>query len=169
LGDTILNVDRVLKELLPEALDIDTFYISNTALQESSILASAFLVDQSSNTTIPTLNQLSSNPSIRTIAVVDRAADIELAAKSIVGARFGFQGASPYSPDLVIVNDFIKSEFMEACIQFTSKFYASNTGSKRRETQRDSSTKKAFKDAEARGQVSIFGSSNFVLADVQDR
>lgn len=165
----MLNIDKILKELLPEALDIDTFCISNNNLQDSSILASAFLVDQSSNTAIPTLNQLSSNPSARTIAVVDRAADIDNAAKSIVSARFSFQGTSPYSPDLVIVNDFIKGEFTEACTKYASKLFASSTISKKTQSNKDSSTRKAFKDAEAKGQISTFGSNNFMLADIQER
>lgn len=100
--------------------------------------------------------------------MVDRAADFENAAKSIVTARFSFQGTSPYSPDLVIVNDFIRGEFVEACTRRASKFFSSNKANSR-ENNAVSHTKKAFKDAESKSQISTFGSSNFVLAEVLDR
>ncbi|KAG4438900.1 hypothetical protein IFR05_005635 [Cadophora sp. M221] len=163
LEDTMLNIDRVLKKILPEALDSDTFYISNTTVQEQS----AFVVDQTATTSQPTINQLSSNLSSRAIAIVDRAADVEAAAKAIINARFGFQGNSAYSPDLVIVNDFVKGRFTEACIQYASKFHTKKSQSRRQHVP--SSTKKAFKEAEEKGQISVFGSSDFVLADVRER
>ena len=157
-----MNIDRVLKKILSEALDDDTFYISNTTVQE----ATAFVVDQTSAESQPTLNQLSSNASSRTIAIVDRAADVELAAKTIINARFSFQGNSAYSPDLVIVNDFVKARFTEACIQYASKFHTKKSS---RRQQVPSQTKKAFKEAEEKGQISVFGSSDFVLADIRER
>ncbi|ESZ93897.1 hypothetical protein SBOR_5718 [Sclerotinia borealis F-4128] len=168
LGETTSKVDGILKELLSQALDNDTFYVSPTVLQDS-ILASALLVDQTSNSPTANINQLISNSSARTVAVVDRTADIENAAKSIVTARFSFQGTSPYSPDLVIVNDFIKSDFTEACTKYASKFFSSNRKSSTKQNDGISATKKAFKDAESKKQISTFGSSNFVLADVLDR
>ncbi|KAK0115742.1 hypothetical protein ONS95_000002 [Cadophora gregata] len=163
LEDTILNIDRVLKKILSEALDIDTFYISNSPVQEPT----AFIVDQTSTVSQPTLNQLSSNASSRTIAIVDRAADIDLAAKTIVNARFSFQGSSAYSPDLVIVNDFVKAKFTESCIQYASKFHTKKSNSRRHQVA--SQTKKAFKEAEEKGLISVFGSNDFVLADVRER
>ncbi|KAL2074047.1 hypothetical protein VTL71DRAFT_7825 [Oculimacula yallundae] len=163
LEDTMLNVDRVLKKILSEAMDIDTFCISNTAVQEPS----AFVVDQTATTSQSASTQLLSNSSSRTIAIVDRATDVELAAKAIITARFSFQGSSPYSPDLVIVNDFVKAKFTEACIQYASKFHTQKPSSRRQQVP--SSTKKVFKDAEEKSQISVFGSSEFVLADVRER
>lgn len=158
-----------MKALLPQALDNDTFCISPTTLQDSSILESALLVDQTSNPSSSKINQLISKSSDRTVAVVDRAAEIESAAESIVTARFSFQGTSAYSPDLVIVNEFIKSDFIEACTRYASKFFSSNSSSQGRQNDGVSATKKALKDAENKNQISTFGSNNFVLADVLDR
>ncbi|EMR84000.1 putative aldehyde dehydrogenase protein [Botrytis cinerea BcDW1] len=169
LGETTSKVDSILKALLPQALDNDTFCISPTTLQDSSILESALLVDQTSNPSSSKINQLISKSSDRTVAVVDRAAEIESAAESIVTARFSFQGTSAYSPDLVIVNEFIKSDFIEACTRYASKFFSSNSSSQGRQNDGVSATKKALKDAENKNQISTFGSNNFVLADVLDR
>jgi hypothetical protein len=45
---------------------------------------------------------------------VDRTADVKLAARELVAARFAFGGSSPYAPDLVLVNEFVKQEFLQA-------------------------------------------------------
>ncbi|KAF5870410.1 putative aldehyde dehydrogenase protein [Botrytis fragariae] len=169
LGDTTSKVDSILKELLPQALNNDTFYISPRNLVDSSILESALLVDQTSNSSTSTINKLVSKSSDRTVAVVDRTADIESAAESIVTARFSFQGTSAYSPDLVIVNEFVKSDFIEACTRYASKFFSSNSSSQSRQNDGISATKKALKDAENKKQITTFGSNNFVLVDVVDR
>ncbi|KAF7891123.1 uncharacterized protein EAF02_001448 [Botrytis sinoallii] len=142
LGDTTSKVDSILKELLPQALNNDTFYISPRNLQDSSILESALLVDQASDSSTSNINQLISKSSNRTVAVVDRTADIESAAKSIVTTRFSFQGTSAYSPDLVIVNEFVKSDFIEACTRHASKFFSSNSSTQSRQNDGISATKK---------------------------
>ena len=165
----MLNIDRVLKHLLSQTLDVDTFYISDSKLQDASILASALLVDQTSDSSPATLNQLPSNTSARAIAVVDRAADIELAAKAIVTARFSFQGTSPYSPDLVLVNDFIKSDFIEACTRYATKFFSAYPKMRKAQSNDNTATKKAMRDAEGKGHISVFGSNNFVLVDIHER
>lgn len=129
-------------------------------------LSSVFVVDQRSDNSNPALNQLISNPLARSIAIVDRAADIDQAAKSVVNARFSFQGTSPYSPDVVLVNDFVKASFMEACVKYASKFQTTAKQSSRAQTI---STQKMVKDAEAKGQITSFGSTGFTLIDIKDR
>lgn len=52
------------------------------------------------------------------LVVVDRTADIDEAARLITQARTSFGGRSPYSPDLVLVNEFVKERFVEACSRF---------------------------------------------------
>lgn len=106
---------------------------------------------------------------MRTIAIVDRSADVEAAARALVTARFRFQGTSPYGPDLVIVNDFVQSDLTEACAQHARRFYTSSATLKQPSTTRDHQTKKAFKDAEANNQISVFGSNNFMIAKIQDK
>ena len=164
----MLNVDYIMKSLLSQALESDTFHISTTKLGDSAALATAFVVDQDSSLT-PTSAQLLSNSSARTIAIVDRVADIDLAAKTIVSARFSFRGTSPYSPDLVLVNDFVKNEFIEACTKYAGKFFGSSTKATSSQSKGDSDTKKAFKTAEGAGEISTFGSNDFLVADVQER
>jgi hypothetical protein len=162
----MLNVDSVLKDLLPKALDPDTFGVLHSNIQN---FPNMFLVDQTSNSAASPMDCLPSNPSARAIAVVDRAADVEAAAKTIVRARFSFQGTSPYSPDLIIVNDYIKNEFTEACSRYAGKFFSSASKATRPQNNSSILTKKALKEAEDKGQISISGSGNFKIVEIHDR
>lgn len=49
-----------------------------------------------------------------TVAVVDRTADIDSAAKTLVRSRISFGGSSPYAPDLVLVNEFVKEQLLKS-------------------------------------------------------
>lgn len=55
-----------------------------------------------------------SNPSSLSVAIVERSADFDNAARALINARFAFRGKSPYAPDLVLVNEFVKKEFLQA-------------------------------------------------------
>lgn len=151
------------------ALDMDTFQLSISNYKDLRSLLSALVVDQTSISSAPTTNQLASIPSARTIVFVDRTADIDRAAESVVKARFSFQGTSPYSPDLVIVNDFVKSEFLDACASYTSKLFSTDLGTKQVETNDVVATKDAVKRAKELGHISLLGSSNFVIVDLHQK
>lgn len=161
-------MDVILKEILPTELDPDTFFTSAKPIQDSTILSSALLVDQTSVSSTVATNALSSQNQRRTIAIVDRTADIDATAKAIVTARFKFQGASPYSPDLIIVNEFVKDEFFAASSKYASQIFASNGTAKKAGNNAEAQTRKAFDEALAKGQLSKFGSADFVLADISD-
>lgn len=143
--------------------------ISNTPTSESE-LESVFLVDQQSTQTSPsTTNQLLSKVNSRAVAIVDRTANIDEAAKVIVAARFGFSGTSSYAPDLVIVNEFVKQKFFEACTKYASQAFAADTKPSRSTNNAVAATRKLVKEAESKRQISAFGSANFQLVDILDR
>ena len=56
------------------------------------------------------------------IAVVDRTADLETAAKALVDARMQFGGRSPYAPDIVLVNEFVKTDFVQAVVKHAIRY-----------------------------------------------
>ena len=70
---------------------------------------------------------------------MDRTADLKLAARELVAARFAFGGSSPYAPDLVLVNEFVKQEFLQAVGE---------------ETRRLSDSKQQGEKVKAKGKVS---------------
>lgn len=171
LEDTLLQLDSVLKTILPKALDQNIFTISNIPITEQYILDAAVLIDQTATgQPVSLTNQLLSSSGTRTVAIVDRTADIDLAAKAITTARFSFGGTSPYAPDLVLVNEFVKKEFLEACSKYASLSFARDDGVKRKvAANRNDETRKAIREAEDKRQVSTFGSEDFKIVDVLDR
>lgn len=64
------------------------------------------------------------SPKTKVIAIVDRTADLASAAEQVVTARFAFGGSSPYAPDVVLVNEFIKEEFLEHVLTQSIRFLA---------------------------------------------
>src|SRR5690348_4027454 len=113
MESTLLSIDSILKSLLLQALDIDTFSIPTKVPGNLEHLQPSFVVDQTSSSDLSSSGLRSSKK--RTTFIVDRTADIDAAAEAVVRSRFSFQGTSPYSPDLVIVNEFHKAQFLEAC------------------------------------------------------
>ena len=164
-----MQVDSVLRSLLLKALDLNTFAIFKT-ITDKSILGSAILVDQTSDGPATTLtNQLFSSSRARTVAVVDRTANIEEAAKAIAKARFSFGGTSPYAPDLVLVNEYAKKEFFEACSKYATLSFAKESTIKKTSGNQNEDTRKAVQEAEDRRQISSFGSNDFKLVDILDK
>lgn len=177
-------MDSVLRKLLPAALDANTFHLAKT-VTDASILATALLVDQTgaSSSTSPSpsthhslTNQLLSSTRARAVAIVDRTADVAAAARALANARFGFGGASPYAPDLVLVHEFVKPAFFEACAQHATLAFAARGASaaaaaaqKPAGGNRGEETRRAVREAEDRRQVASFGSSDFKLVDILDR
>lgn len=159
----------MLRQALTKALDVNTFYASKTTTDQS-ILDDAILVDQTSDGPPSTLtSQLLSSSQTRCVAVVDRSANIDDAARAITAARFSFGGTSPFAPDLVLVNEFVKKEFFEACTRYATLSFAKDSSVKRVGGDRNGETQKTIKDAEDRKEVASFGSSDFKLVDIVDK
>jgi hypothetical protein len=141
---------------------MDTFTISPKSLDNFEHLDSCFVVDQISRLDFSSPG-LNSNTKKRTIAIVDRTANIHEAAEAVVRSRFSFQGTSPYSPDLVIVNEFHKAKFLEACTRKATTYFTIKGSGKKVVGNPVSKSRKDVKEAESKGQLSIFGSSEFML------
>ncbi|KAJ5943298.1 hypothetical protein N7516_003466 [Penicillium verrucosum] len=58
----------------------------------------------------------------KVVAVVDRTANINHAAEALVAAQFSFGGRSPYAPDIVLVNEYIKEQFLIALVRASVSF-----------------------------------------------
>lgn len=98
-------------------MDSDTFAIASGPLQDQALLAQVVTVNQNSTKSSPTSNELASTARSRTIAIIDRTADVSLAARDLVAARFSFGGRSPYAADFVLVNEFAQREFLQAVVK----------------------------------------------------
>lgn len=98
---------------VPKPLDWETYLLAEKPIVDDEFLAAALIVDQASNQNVfyPGISQTG----LRAIAAVDRTADVDEAAKQIVDAHFAFSGQSPHSPDLIIVDEWVKDQFLNAC------------------------------------------------------
>lgn len=111
-----------MRKILSTALDSDTFAIASGPIQDKALLESALVVRQTGNEQVPGINSLSSPAKSMTVAIVDRTADVSLAAQELVAATFAFGGLSPYAPDFILVNEFVKRAFLQAVVAECAKF-----------------------------------------------
>lgn len=125
------------------------------------------LIDQAQTSTHigPCLCSLSN---ARTLAIVDRTAHLSEAAESIAHSRLLFSGKSPYAPDLILVNEFVKAPFVEALVKAINAFAAARSPAKG--ADRDTTvTLKTLKMMEEAGDCSTLHSSTALLAEVHNR
>jgi acyl-CoA reductase-like NAD-dependent aldehyde dehydrogenase len=117
------GVSELLQNLLKSSLDhsVIEFVSSRASDEDLSPNHIRLFQEKSQNEHQPasskTIFPLPS--STRTVAIVDRTADLTSAAEAIATARFAYGGNSPYAPDLVLVNEFVKSQFLRALMQAT--------------------------------------------------
>lgn len=69
-------------------------------------------------------NSLTSIPSSRVVAVVDRTGDLELAAKEIVASRLAFGSKSRFAVDQIMVNEFVANKFTDVVVKALAVFQA---------------------------------------------
>ncbi|KAJ5095068.1 hypothetical protein N7532_007359 [Penicillium argentinense] len=165
LPQTTMALPDLLRKVLRDALDHDTFMITSQR-PDASFMSKVLLVSQVASDA-PT--GLLSPASARTVAVVDRTANINEAAQALVAARFALGGRSVYAPDLVLVNEFAMKGFAEAVIQHASRYLAGENGEARNKQwspRRSGILETIQKDRSARVLVS---GSDWGVVEVQDR
>ncbi|KAJ5302542.1 hypothetical protein N7476_009341 [Penicillium atrosanguineum] len=126
LPQTTMALPALLRQILPNALDHDTFAIT-AHRPDSSFMNKTLLVAQTGSDASSGLI----SPAARTVAIVDRTANIVEAAQALVAARFALGGRSAYAPDVVLVNEFAMKPFVEAVIQQASRYLAGENGEAR--------------------------------------
>lgn len=162
-----------MRETLKTALHSDTFAIASSPIRDTAILNSAIHIDQNGSEDVPKANHLASPSHSRAFAVVDRTSDISTAARELVAARFAFGGSSPYAPDLVLVNEFVKQDFLRAVVvearklSSTARIYGDAKG-KPSSASRVSSSLEALKKADSSLQT-IIQESNAVVLELPTR
>jgi hypothetical protein len=171
LTKNTMALPPLLRQILLQVLDADTFAISE-GRPDAAFLEKTLVVAQTSTPSFSG-RSLVSPITARTVAVVDRTADVQGAARSLVAARFAFGGRSTYSPDVVLVQEFAMKTFAEAIIHHSSKYLAGPTGEERQKAvnPRRSSPGVSFldlahKDPTARVLVS---GSGWGIVEVHDR
>lgn len=86
----------------------------SSPVKDIHALEDAVVVRSGSENQSPRINELLSPSESPAVAIVDRTADIGLAAREIAHARKAFGSRSPYSPGVVLVNEFVMQDFLQA-------------------------------------------------------
>jgi aldehyde dehydrogenase (NAD+) len=122
------SLPTLLQRTLSSSLDADIFAIASSKPADSTFLASCVRVNQEgSEEDSQSRNVLS--PSHATVTgIVDRTANLEEAAEALLTARFSFNGKSPYAPDVILVNEFVKKDFLNAVIRKSIDFMTGRNG-----------------------------------------
>ena len=97
--------------MVTESLDKTSFGVATTR-PSSDLLRKCLVIDQQNNTSLGNARRLlRSDKAAGTVAVVDRTANIELAAEHIAMSLTLYSGRGPYSPTCILVNEFVLSDF----------------------------------------------------------
>lgn len=130
MPNTLGTLPGLLKRLLESTLDRSIIAFVSTPAKDEDLGPYHIRLDQNAD------------ESSKTIAVVDRTADIPSSAEAIVAASFGFGCQSPYAPDFVLVNEYVKESFLQALMQNAITFRPNLTPmSKTRSAHTDSPKK----------------------------
>ena len=96
----------------------------------------------------------------RVVAIVDRTAALAKAAQALVTARFSFGGNSPYAPDVVLVNEYVKKAFLVALMQELVQFTANLQVVKAIDSEGAAKTETLLETGRKSNQVDVTTSTN---------
>jgi hypothetical protein len=144
-------VDRVLLEILPKALDRDTFHISQERLHEEYLSQVNFFVDENNDELSASAKDSHTPPKGRTVCILDRTGDLELAAKFLSSTQTSSDYTSPYSPDLLLVNEYLKDIFITRCLDFASQI--EHSSSAKVATSEELEFQTLLRQAESEGEI----------------
>lgn len=163
MEQSLLETPRLVLDLVGQALDNDIFEVTAVAT-EADIGHRHVRVIQNDSSNQRLAHHIVSAPTSPVVAFVERDADLEAAAKALVAARFGQGGKSPYAPDTVLVNEWIKKEFLSELIKQQIAFTVEDTkaiGSKK--------AMDLIKDGEREGSSVVSSSPDGSILDIHDR
>ena len=117
LPETLTQTSAVLRTLLTDALNTDTFAIARTR-PPPEFTRKCMLVNQTAEKIQPSewLQVLSAPSTSGSVAIVDRTANVDEAAQAVACANFSFSGKSAYAPRIVLVNEFVVEKFLSGLI-----------------------------------------------------
>ena len=167
-SQSLLQAPRLVLPLIASALDHDIFATTDAASDED-LNHPHIRVLQNGSASPRLANHLVSDPSARVVAIVERDADLDVAAQELVRARFSLRGRAPYAPDVVLVNEWVKKEFLQAVVKHAVEF--TSTAGERREGPRRAAQGRGMAES-VRGDRGVnvlsWGEGGSVV-DVEDR
>ncbi|CAG8918558.1 unnamed protein product [Penicillium salamii] len=155
-------VDRVLCSVF-QSLDWETYGLVQGPVTGEPLISTALVVDQTGTST--SANLVSAKEGLRAIAVIDRTADVEKAVQHILGANVAFGGKSPNAPDFIVVNEWVKQQFLDT-ILCQARSLAKSPNSYR--FDHNVELKEILIDSEAKGKICSTKAQGLCLIDAQN-
>lgn len=121
---SLLSTPRLILDLIATALDKDTFHATHNPVNDADLNHRHVRVLQNGtdgDIALHPAHHLVSDPEARVVAIVERDADLDAAALDLVSARFALRGRSPYAPDLVLVNEWVKRDFVGHVVRHAAR------------------------------------------------
>ena len=108
-----VSVDEVERYLLA-GLDSECFATIQKR-PENNVLQQWLIIDQDGRSEDAGIgkSRLLSSPDSKVLAIVDRTANLQIAAAELLSSRFDFGGQSPQAVDVVLVNEFVADDFIK--------------------------------------------------------
>lgn len=173
IENSLRSLPAILRQVLQGSLDKDTFDISQQIINDSEFLGESTQVIQDGKVfDTPSRNQLVSNVESITAAIVDRTANLDEAAKDLINARFAFNGKSPYAPDIVFVNEFVKKDFLQALVRqsIAAGEGVRELGTAEKQKSKETGLKELIADLQRNGDVRIVTQeSSRAIVDIKQR
>ncbi|RYP29681.1 hypothetical protein DL767_006633 [Monosporascus sp. MG133] len=127
LEQTLLSLPSIVSDILRESLDRDVY--ETVQARPKDVEANCIQVIQTGDADAEAARMLLSPSKSLVIAIVDRTADLEEAARTLVDARMKFGGRSTYAPDVILVNEFAKQDFLNAAVRHSIIYMTEENGS----------------------------------------
>lgn len=157
-----------MDDLLPslfQSLDEELYALSKGPLNDKEVLSTALIIDQTGKK--EAANLIRSLPCLRSIAIVDRTADVDKAAEQILSAHLAFSGKSPHAPDLIILNEWVKNSFIDTIIRKTMGL--NRDKDLRHIDIKDIEEGKLIEEAESKDEATLIKREGFYMIDVHQR
>jgi hypothetical protein len=150
-----------------QPLDWELYALNQGPVTDDEILSTALTIDQTGE--IEALNCVKSVPNLRSIAVIDRTADVKKAAQQILAAHVAFSGHSPHAPDLIVVNEWVKNKFLEEIILERTSATGREVHSSHAGDDKHAAWKTALVEAESNGEATLIKKEGLYMIDVHQR
>ena len=158
----------MLRKVLTEAMDADTFAIVNSR-PSSAFTKKCMLVNQTEQEFHASewSQVLASHSLPRAVAVIDRTANIGEAARAVAEASFSFGGKSLYAPQVVLVNEFVAETFLSGLVSQVGTAFETKVNGQAGQVRDD---RKVAKDAlKIENTRTVVSGSNGSILEVLDR
>lgn len=108
----------LVRSVFREALD-KTAFITISSRPPVDFLSCCIVVDQTGSISAASTQRLiRSDAGVAAVAIVDRTANIDQAAKEIVKSRIAFSGRGRYAPSYILVNEFVENKFLDSLSRY---------------------------------------------------